>query len=376
MSPHPAAAAPAARSPRRRRTAFLVSLVALGLVAAACSKKDPLTGPVVKDGVGCQPSEVDRRTDAPKTAATEVGKKVATKDLIAGKGCTPATTDYLSLDLVGAHAKDGKVFTSTWDTKHPITAQLGQGQLLAGLETGLKGMKVGTRRQITIPAKQAYGKDGNPDQGIGANEDLVFVADLISVTPNPVFCSSLQKLPAEGQDGKPVPADKPTTVDMPIEVPTDKVTTKVLRPGKGPKVGKKAYATVHYLGVSCVDGRQFDSSWDRGEPFTVALGTAPSVGQQGSPDYVGTVIPGWSQGLEQAQAGGRYQLEIPYSLAYGASGQPPTIAAKAALVFIVDVQKVSTKAPKATTTTTTTSTTAPAAGSTTTAPATTTTTGK
>ena len=65
--------------------------------------------------------------------------------------------------------------------------------------------------------------------------------------------------------------------------------------------------SVQYVGVSAVNGRQFDASWDRGEPFAFQLGS-------------GQVIPGWDQGVEGMKVGGRRQLVIPPDLAYGAAG--------------------------------------------------------
>ena len=70
--------------------------------------------------------------------------------------------------------------------------------------------------------------------------------------------------------------------------------------------------TVQYVGVSYTNGRQFDASWDRGEPFDFTLGN-------------GDVIQGWDQGVAGMKVGGRRELIIPPDLAYGPQGQPPTI---------------------------------------------------
>ena len=370
----------AARPARRRRPAVrwgqvLVPAAALLLLASACgSTSTTLSGPVVSDGIGCQPSEVARRTEAPVIpATTKVATKLGTVDEKVGTGCPTDSTSFLSFDLVGAVASTGKVFTSTFKTGHPLTTQLGKGQLVAGLETGLAGMKVGGRRMLTVPAAQAYGSAGSPEQHIGSNQPLVFVADLISVTILPVYCAAASGIPATA-NGKPIKG-KPLTVDTPVKVPVDKVTTKALEPGKGEVVGRNRYATVDYLGISCLNGRQFDSSWDRGSHFTVALGTAVPSGSQSSPDYVGNVIPGWSSGLATARVGGLYQLDIPFPLAYGSQGQGSAIGPDAALVFVIRVISVSNKPPKsaATPTTTAPKSTTTSPKSTTTSPKTTTT---
>jgi len=77
------------------------------------------------------------------------------------------------------------------------------------------------------------------------------------------------------------------------------------------------------------EGKVFDASWNRHQTFgPFELG-------------VGAVIKGWDQGLIGMKVGGRRELIIPPSLAYGKTGSPPTIPANAALVFVVDLLKVS-----------------------------------
>jgi peptidylprolyl isomerase len=84
---------------------------------------------------------------------------------------------------------------------------------------------------------------------------------------------------------------------------------------------------VQYSLVTWSDGKEVDSSWDRGEPFAFPLGE-------------GQVIPGWDQGIEGMKVGGRRELIIPPDLAYGAQGQPPAIGPNASLVFVVDLKDV------------------------------------
>jgi peptidylprolyl isomerase len=76
------------------------------------------------------------------------------------------------------------------------------------------------------------------------------------------------------------------------------------------------------VGVFYADGKEFDSSWSRGEPASFPIG-------------VGQVIPGWDQGLVGVNVGSRVQLDIPAELAYGndkSSGRPT-----GPLRFVVDV---------------------------------------
>jgi peptidylprolyl isomerase len=320
---------------RRAAPVFLV----LSLFLAACgSESDNLEGAVVEDGIGCKPTEVDRRTDAPTiTALSEEPDEVLKEDVEKGEGCGADTNTFLTLDLVGATAVGGTTFADSFASGRPITAQLNASQLISGLESGIQGMKVGGRRTVTVPADLAYGAEGSPDQGIGPDEGLIFVVDLVAVTPAPLYCNAAQGIPA-GPEG----SGKPETVDMPIEAPSGETTTEVLTIGTGDEVTEESYVTVHYLGVSCASGQQFDSSWDTGADFTAALA--------GAEDPTRSVIPGWTAGLVGQKVGSLVQLAIPADEAYGAQGQGP-IAPNDPLVFVIQIISASDEAPVETTTT-------------------------
>ncbi len=331
------------RTPGRRAAA-----IATVVLLAACGSSDDLGGKVVEDGLGCQPTETERSTEVPTVeAVADAPAEVETDDLEEGKGCGIDTDTYLTLDLVGATAADAKVFTDTFADERPITATLGSGQLIAGLETGLEGMKVGGRRQLTIPADLAYGKEGNLAQGIAADQALVFVVDLVAVSGTPLYCNAAT-VPA-GPEG----SGKPATVEMPLEAPADEVVKTDLKEGTGDPVEAGNYVTVQYLGVSCASGQQFDSSWDNGEPFPLTLGEG--------------TIPGFATGIEGMKVGGLRQIEIPSALGYGATGSPPAIGANDPLVFIIELVEAA-DAPPATTTTPPVDTSVPAEGASTTVP--------
>jgi peptidylprolyl isomerase len=119
-------------------------------------------------------------------------------------------------------------------------------------------------------------------------------------------------------------------VQIPTNIPTSLKTT-VLTDGTGATAKVGDTITVNYIGVLSSDGTEFDNSYDRGKPFAFVLGE-------------GNVIKGWDQGLVGAKVGSRVQLDIPSSLAYGASGQG-SIKPNSALTFVVDVLAVTPATP-------------------------------
>lgn len=119
---------------------------------------------------------------------------------------------------------------------------------------------------------------------------------------------------------------KKPTVSVPKGPAPKTLVTKDLIPGTGKVATKTSNVTVNYVGVLYKDGKQFDASWDTGQPFTTQLGQ-------------GQVIKGWDQGIPGMKVGGRRELIIPANLAYGSQKQAK-IPANSPLVFVVDLLAV------------------------------------
>jgi peptidylprolyl isomerase len=116
-------------------------------------------------------------------------------------------------------------------------------------------------------------------------------------------------------------------VKVPSGKPPKKLVIKDLIPGTGQAAKAGDPITVNYIGVDFANGKPFDNSYDRGQPFPFQLGG-------------GQVIPGWDRGLVGMKVGGRRELVIPPSLAYGPQGQPPVIKPNETLVFVVDLLSI------------------------------------
>jgi peptidylprolyl isomerase len=97
--------------------------------------------------------------------------------------------------------------------------------------------------------------------------------------------------------------------------------------GDGAEAQPGQEVSVHYVGVAHSSGKEFDASYNRGEPFDFPLGG-------------GQVIAGWDRGVTGMRVGGRRKLTIPPALGYGARGAGGVIKPNETLIFVVDLLDV------------------------------------
>lgn len=147
------------------------------LLASACTGGDA-AGP---DG-----DEPATATDLGEKPEVDVGgaadaEALVTDDLVVGDGEEAGEGDDVTVHYVGVAASNGEQFDASWDRDEPLTFTLGAGMVIPGWEEGVDGMRVGGRRQLTIPPDMAYGERGVPG-AIGPDETLVFVVDLLEVS--------------------------------------------------------------------------------------------------------------------------------------------------------------------------------------------------
>ncbi|MEU9997355.1 FKBP-type peptidyl-prolyl cis-trans isomerase [Streptomyces sp. NPDC050848] len=103
------------------------------------------------------------------------------KDIWQGDGEVAGKGDFVKVHYVGVAFSTGEEFDASWNRGSALDFQLGVGQVIAGWDQGVQGMKVGGRRQLVIPAHLAYGERG-AGSAIAPGETLIFVCDLVGVT--------------------------------------------------------------------------------------------------------------------------------------------------------------------------------------------------
>ena len=120
--------------------------------------------------------------DEPKLtiAGAAASSTLQSKDLVEGKGEAIAAGDTVALHIVAYRGDTGEKITSTWPEGAPVSLTLEEGGSLPGIIKGVPGMKVGGRRQMTIPYADAFGADGDKEMKLPAKTDLVLVVDLIA----------------------------------------------------------------------------------------------------------------------------------------------------------------------------------------------------
>jgi peptidylprolyl isomerase len=101
-------------------------------------------------------------------------------DITVGDGDEARPGQTVVVHYVGVSHSSGKEFDSSWNRNSPFDFRLGAREVIAGWDRGVAGMRVGGRRQLTIPAHLAYG-DRGAGGAIKPGETLVFVVDLLGV---------------------------------------------------------------------------------------------------------------------------------------------------------------------------------------------------
>jgi peptidylprolyl isomerase len=109
----------------------------------------------------------------------EPPKNLEITDVWEGEGAVAKAGDTVQVHYVGVAYSTGEEFDASWNRGEPLQFRLGVGQVIAGWDQGVQGMKVGGRRQLVIPPDLAYGDRGAAG-AIAPGETLIFVCDLVA----------------------------------------------------------------------------------------------------------------------------------------------------------------------------------------------------
>ncbi|MGC1167213.1 MAG: FKBP-type peptidyl-prolyl cis-trans isomerase [Solirubrobacterales bacterium] len=155
--------------------------LALALAAAGCGGSDDDTSATEATSAE-QPAGDTNLSTKPKVTVPDgpAPKKLEEKEIVEGDGAEAEAGDEVTVQYVGVGYDSKEEFDSSWSRSEPFTFPLGAGEVIKGWDQGVAGMKVGGRRELTIPANLAYGPAGSPPL-IGPNETLIFVVDLLAV---------------------------------------------------------------------------------------------------------------------------------------------------------------------------------------------------
>ena len=167
------------------RTLFTLALLVLSLSLVACGSDDKGEG--TESASAPAATAETEAAEAPAKTKPEIAKpkgpapkKLRSEDLEEGTGTEAKAGDLVTVQYVGVSWSTGEEFDASWDRGEPFQFTLGAGEVIPGWDQGLVGMRVGGRRQLTIPSELAYGPQGSPP-AIGPDETLVFVIDLEQV---------------------------------------------------------------------------------------------------------------------------------------------------------------------------------------------------
>ncbi|MEW9551616.1 FKBP-type peptidyl-prolyl cis-trans isomerase [Nonomuraea sp. NPDC050783] len=306
-----------------RRVLAVLAAMPLILFAAGCGSEGGAAG---AGSGGSSGVKVTGNVGAKPTVAFPSGSP-ATKSsyevIQPGTGTQVKSGDKIIVNLT-VYDWDGKtnaVQGSSYDTKAPETIAV-NGQLPQVLQEGFTKVKHGGRL-LAVLANDSLAQQ-QQQQTAPAEPTKVFVIDVVGTQP-PALKAATGKETGESIKGvkveNPGGEKAPTLTTKTGEKPSDKLVVKTVIQGTGAKVQPGQTLTVHYTGKIWGSDKQFDSSWERGEPAEFPLGQ---------------VIQGWQQGLAGVPVGSRVVMSIPPGLGYGDQEQQK-IPANSTLVFVVDV---------------------------------------
>ncbi|WP_051049870.1 FKBP-type peptidyl-prolyl cis-trans isomerase [Nafulsella turpanensis] len=277
-----------------------------------------------KDGVG----EVQTTESGLQYVYLERGEEVA-----------PDSNQILTLHMVYTTADDSVIFDSR-EQDMPLGLKVNDPNMKGMLAEGLNMLHVGDSVKFIVPAQDFYFQTARMPvpAGIEPTDSLIFNIGVQEALSEEAFRERQMEEYKKQQELAIAQQQEQLATDVSAieaflaenNIEAEKTESglyyNITEKGNGPEIDAGDKVTVHYKGM-LLDGTVFDSSYDRGEPFSL------NVGQ-------GMVIRGWDEALQLLREGSEATLYIPSPLGYGARGAGNAIAPNSILVFEVEVLDV------------------------------------
>jgi peptidylprolyl isomerase len=289
---------------------LLASILMVALAACEPAELSVEITPTVEGAVEGQEGEgvfdlvyPPQGEDVDMSAAITTDSGLQYLEMLAGEGPNPVNGDIVTMNFI-AQLPDGTEFANSFQDGSPVTAILGQDQLLPGWEEGVLMMKAGGQARMVLPPELAFGSEGYGM--IPADSEIVLIVELISI-------------------------EKPPT---PQEVSQSDLTTT--------DSGLQYYDITVGDGDIAAEGMVVSNSftlwYQDDEPVFVGEtdSTSPLSFEVGLGD---TVFPGWEEGVVGMKVGGVRQLIIPPELGLGETGGG-SIPANAVLILEIKLLEV------------------------------------
>ena len=290
----------------------MAMLIAAGLLVSlgACSAPAPepsataaAEGECTSSGAGSKSVEVTGDFDVKPEVTFDAGLAVKSTErsvAIKGDGAEVKLGDQVQVQLSIFNGTTGEDIQSTTYAEGEEAAFLVDQTLLPGLVKTFECSTVGSRIVGVVPPADAFGDAGNDQLGVGGKDTLVFVIDIVAITPPLTPAAWTENVPEVtfAADGTP-------TVTLPATAPPTELLATTLTEGDGAAVKRTDVVTVDYQGTSWEKGEVFDQSYGK-EPLPLAVSsfvpgfTAALVGQKIGSTVLVTIPPQYGYGLDPA----------------------------------------------------------------------------
>ena len=318
-----------------RLLAPLAVLAVVGVALAGCSGTGAPKSSASAASRTCAPAADGSVADAVKVTGDATSEPTVSFDaplktsttqrhvVAEGTGAATHLGDLLTVDFAVYNGTTGKSATTTGFGEKAQSVQIAvdASQVLPGLVKTVECARIGSRIVGVLPPKDAFGTTGNSDFGIGAKDVVVFVIDVLGVSPTRAD-GTPQPAPAGFPTVKLAKDGRPTVTISKSDKAPDTTMIGELKLGDGATVQSGDTVTLQYQGVNFRTGKVFDQSWGKGPTQLATTG----------------VIAGFSKALVGQKVGSQVIVMIPPADGYGSSGQSAAgIKGTDTLVFVIDI---------------------------------------